>query len=112
MSPTGLIIGLGVGSVAMLIFLVIIMTLIIRKIETQRKEKMRQRFFNQNRGQLLQQLLPQRAGIAERMIVIALEELEKATNKFDKARELGGGGHGTVYKGILSSVLWQLRSQR
>jgi serine/threonine protein kinase len=103
-SPTGLIIGLGVGSGTMLIFLVIITTLIIRKIKTQRKEKMRQRFFNQNHGQLLQQLLPQRAGITERMIVITLEELEKATNNFDKARELGGGGHGTVYKGILSSL--------
>jgi serine/threonine protein kinase len=103
-SHTGLIIGLGVGSGAMFIFLFIITTLIIRKIKTQRKEKMRQRFFNQNHGQLLQQLLPQRAGIAERMIVITLEEVEKATNNFDKARELGGGGHGTVYKGILSSL--------
>jgi serine/threonine protein kinase len=103
-SPTGLIIGLSIGSGAMLIFLVMVTTLIIHKIKTQRKEKMRQRFFNQNHGQLLQQLLPQRAGITERMIVITLEELEKATNNFDKARELGGGGHGTVYKGILSSL--------
>ena len=51
----------------------------------------------------MRQLVSQRADIAERMI-ISLDELEKATNKFDKARELGGGGHGTVYKGILSDL--------
>ena len=60
-------------------------------------------FFEQNRGQLLQQLVCHRTDIAERMIV-TLEELEKATNNFDKSRELGGGGHGIVYKGILSSL--------
>lgn len=58
----------------------------------------RQKFFKQNRGHLLQQLI-----IAERMI-ISLAEMEKATNNFDKAREIGGGGHGTVYKGILSDL--------
>jgi serine/threonine protein kinase len=45
----------------------------------------------------------QKADIAERMI-IPLVELEKATNNFDKAREIGGGGHGTVYKGIMSDL--------
>jgi hypothetical protein len=61
---------------------------------------LRQKFFKQNRGHLLQQLVSQKADIAERMI-IPLGELDKATNSFDKAREIGKGGHGTVYKAIL-----------
>ncbi|CAN6222695.1 unnamed protein product [Urochloa humidicola] len=100
---TGLIIGLGIGSGAMLLILVLGTTFIIRTIQTRTKQRMRQRFFKQNRGQLLQQLVCQRADIAERMIV-TLEELEKATNNFDSARKIGGGGHGIVYKGILSSL--------
>ncbi|KAL6658255.1 hypothetical protein ACP70R_003841 [Stipagrostis hirtigluma subsp. patula] len=102
-TPAGIIIGLGVGSGALLLFLGLGTALVIGKIKSRKKRKLRQRFFKQNRGQLLQQLVCQRADIAERMI-ITLEELEKATNNFDEARELGGGGHGTVYKGILSSL--------
>ncbi|XBH94030.1 hypothetical protein VPH35_084870 [Triticum aestivum] len=64
---------------------------------------MKRKFFDQDRGRLLQQLVSQSADIAERM-TITLEELEKATHDFDKARELGHGGHGTVYKGILSDL--------
>lgn len=63
---------------------------------------LKRKFFQQNRGQLLQQLVSQSAGIAERMI-ITLEELEKATHCFDKDLIVGGGGHGIVYKGILSN---------
>lgn len=64
---------------------------------------MKRKFFEQNRGQLFEQLVSQRTDIAEKMI-ITLDELAKATNNFDKSRELGGGGHGTVYKGILSDL--------
>ncbi|KQK07900.1 hypothetical protein BRADI_2g38300v3 [Brachypodium distachyon] len=74
-----------------------------KKLKHRRAQILKRQFFENNRGQLLRHLVSQRADIAERMI-ITLEEIEKATNNFDKARELGGGGHGTVYKGILSDL--------
>jgi serine/threonine protein kinase len=77
------------------------MFLIIRKIKLHRAKQLKEKFFNQNRGQLLKKLVSHRTDIAERMI-ITLDELEKATNNFDQTRKIGRGGHGTVYKGILS----------
>uniref|UniRef100_A0A0D9XGS6 Protein kinase domain-containing protein n=1 Tax=Leersia perrieri TaxID=77586 RepID=A0A0D9XGS6_9ORYZ len=102
-SKLGLSIGIGVGSGAGLLVIALCAVLLTRKIKNQRARIMRQKFFRQNRGHLLQQLVSQKADIAERMI-IPLAELEKATNNFDESRELGGGGHGTVYKGILSDL--------
>jgi serine/threonine protein kinase len=99
----GLSVGIGVGSGAGLLVMGLGATFLIRKVKKQRARMLRQKFFKQNRGHLLQQLVSQNADIAERMI-IPLPELEKATNNFDKSRELGGGGHGTVYKGILSDL--------
>ncbi|CAM0952910.1 unnamed protein product [Alopecurus aequalis] len=99
----GLIVGIGVGIGAGFILFIIMAIFIAQRFKLRRARKLRQKFFKQNRGQLLQQLVPQRVDIAERMI-IPLDELEKATNNFDKSRELGGGGHGTVYKGILSDL--------
>ncbi|CAD6231042.1 unnamed protein product [Miscanthus lutarioriparius] len=99
----GLSVGLGVGSGAGLLVLVLGSTFVARGIKNRRARMLKQKFFKQNRGHLLQQLVSQNTDIAERMI-IPLVELEKATNNFDNARKLGGGGHGTVYKGILSDL--------
>ncbi|RCV20120.1 hypothetical protein SETIT_4G030600v2 [Setaria italica] len=99
----GLSIIIGVGSAAGFILLVVIIVFITQRFKQMRAMKLKQRNFEQNRGQLLQQLISQRTDIAERMI-ITLDELAKATNNFDPARELGGGGHGTVCKGILSDL--------
>ncbi|KAM3259839.1 hypothetical protein ACQJBY_051247 [Aegilops geniculata] len=99
----GLSIGIGIGSGAALLFLVLGAIFVTRKLKRQRAKVSKQKFFKQNRGHLLEQLVSQKADIAERMI-IPLVELEKATNNFDKAREIGGGGHGMVYKGIMSDL--------
>ncbi|WVZ49564.1 hypothetical protein U9M48_000906 [Paspalum notatum var. saurae] len=101
--PTGLIIGLSVASGPALLLLVLGIILVLRKIKQRRAKVLKQKYFRQNRGQLLQQLVSQNSDIAERMI-IPVDELAKATNNFDKSRELGSGGHGTVYKGILSDL--------
>ncbi|CAN6374548.1 unnamed protein product [Urochloa humidicola] len=100
-SSTGLIIGVSIGPTILLFVLGII--LLLRKMKQRRVKVLKQKYFKQNRWHLLQQLVSQDTDIAERMI-IPVDELAKATNNFDKTRELGGGGHGTVYKGILSNL--------
>jgi len=88
-----------VASIPTVLLLVLGIISVLRKIKQHRVKVLKQKYFKQNRGQLLQQMVSQKADIAERMI-IPVDELEKATNNFAKSRELGGGGHDTVYKGI------------
>ncbi|TVU05253.1 hypothetical protein EJB05_48411 [Eragrostis curvula] len=99
-SSQGLTIGLVVSCGSVFLLLAFGGPFVTRKIQLRKAKKRKQKFFKQNHGLLLQQLISQKAGIGERMI-ISLAELEKATNNFDRAREVGGGGHGVVYKGIL-----------
>ncbi|KAJ4819027.1 Wall-associated kinase family protein [Rhynchospora pubera] len=75
----------------------------IELLEKRKQEKLKQKFFNQNKGFLLQQRIKNSDEDAtQRMRIFTLDELEKATNKFDNSLILGQGGHGEVYKGILS----------
>ncbi|KAL6859019.1 hypothetical protein ACP4OV_018021 [Aristida adscensionis] len=95
----GVYFAMGVGIGMFLLLMVLAAIFGTKRFKIRKDRKMREHFFKQNRGLLLQQLVDK--DIAEKMI-FSLEELEKATNRFDEARVLGGGGHGTVYKGILS----------
>jgi hypothetical protein len=73
----GLSIGLGLGGGTSLL-LVIGAPFISRKIKLQKEKRMREKFFNQNHGLLLQQLVSHNGDIGERM-TITLRGLERRT---------------------------------
>nr|XP_010928975.1 wall-associated receptor kinase 2-like [Elaeis guineensis] len=62
--------------------------------------KLKEKYFHQNGGLLLEQQLSTREGTNCARIFSA-EELKQATCNYDNARILGTGAYGTVYKGVL-----------
>ncbi|GLT38237.1 hypothetical protein SLA2020_124980 [Shorea laevis] len=95
--PVILGISLGFGVVCLLIG-----TYWLYKILEKRKKKnLQKQFFEQNGGLLLQQQLSSTEGNIEKTKIFSTQELERATDHFNRNRILGQGGQGTVYKGML-----------
>ncbi|XP_022773314.1 wall-associated receptor kinase 2-like [Durio zibethinus] len=89
--------GIGIGLFALLLGI----TLTFLMLRQRQIAKLREKYFRQNGGNLLQEHLSQREGCGEKVKVFAAEELEKATNSYHESTFLGQGGQGTVYKGTL-----------
>ncbi|KAE8021955.1 hypothetical protein FH972_007801 [Carpinus fangiana] len=63
--------------------------------------KLKERFFRQNGGLILQQQLRKQQRPRETAKIFNVEELKKATNNYEESKIIGQGGFGTVYKGFL-----------
>nr|GMD59205.1 putative wall-associated receptor kinase-like 16 [Ipomoea batatas] len=68
----------------------------------QRKSlQMREKFFRDNGGMILQQRITQGGASSGTTRIFSAEELKKATNNYDHTRIIGQGGFGIVYRGHL-----------
>ncbi|XVE61012.1 hypothetical protein DITRI_Ditri06bG0005800 [Diplodiscus trichospermus] len=63
--------------------------------------KLREKYFRENGGLLLQQQNPFRQSAVETNKIFTAKELEKATDNYSENRIIGEGGNGMVYQGVL-----------
>ncbi|KAJ3680199.1 hypothetical protein LUZ60_016477 [Juncus effusus] len=63
--------------------------------------KIREKYFQQYGGRMLLEEMKSKHG--QNFTIFTEEELNKATNNFDKNNMIGQGGNGTVYKGTLEN---------
>ncbi|XP_057804945.1 putative wall-associated receptor kinase-like 16 [Salvia miltiorrhiza] len=71
-------------------------------LQNRRLIKMRQHYFHQNGGMLLQQKLHGRDRSQDLAKIYSEFELKRATKNFHNSMIIGEGGYGTVYKGFLA----------
>ena len=65
-------------------------------IKKRRLFKLKEQFFRQNGGLILQQQLSDKEGSSETTKIYTAKELNKATKNYDASRIMGQEGYGTV----------------
>ncbi|CAL5045674.1 unnamed protein product [Urochloa decumbens] len=92
-----LTIGIFICSILVIVCISILLT---RECQKRKLVKEKERLFRENGGPILHKQIQSRQ--IDTVILFTVEDLDTATNNFDKSTVLGTGGHGTVYKGSLS----------
>ncbi|XXG50342.1 hypothetical protein AAC387_Pa02g4374 [Persea americana] len=87
------------GTGLSLLFLLIASTWTFWLWRKRRSMKLKEKFFQQNGGLMLQQKISTRR--SDTFKIFTVEELERATNNYDASTIVGQGGFGIVYKGVL-----------
>ncbi|KAG6469558.1 putative wall-associated receptor kinase-like 16 [Zingiber officinale] len=85
-----------IGTSISLTFLLVFGMCICMIYQRRKLVQSRKRYFSEHGGM---QLLEEMRKLSLAFRIFSKEELERATNRFDKNRILGQGGYGTVYKG-------------
>ncbi|KAK7340333.1 hypothetical protein VNO77_21035 [Canavalia gladiata] len=98
--PTKLVASLGVGIGAGFLCLFLLGYRLYRYIQKKRESIRKEKLFRQNGGYLLLEKFSS-YGKGEMAKLFTAEELQRATDNYNKSRFLGQGGYGTVYKGML-----------
>ncbi|KAK7340332.1 hypothetical protein VNO77_21034 [Canavalia gladiata] len=98
--PAKLVIALGVGIGAGFLCLFLLGYKLYQCIKKKRERIRKEKMFKQNGGYLLLEKFSS-YGKGEMAKLFTAEELQRATDNYNKSRFLGQGGYGTVYKGML-----------
>eukprot|EP00268_Persea_americana_P016594 TRINITY_DN17871_c0_g1_i2.p1 TRINITY_DN17871_c0_g1~~TRINITY_DN17871_c0_g1_i2.p1 ORF type:complete len:743 (+),score=63.50 TRINITY_DN17871_c0_g1_i2:317-2545(+) len=93
------ILNVTLGTSSCLLFLLIASTWAYCLWRKRRSIKLKEKFFLQNRGLMLQQKISTRRGNTFK--IFTTKELERATNNYNAGTIVGEGGFGIVYKGVL-----------
>ncbi|KAJ6391749.1 hypothetical protein OIU77_025672 [Salix suchowensis] len=97
-----LVVKILVGVGASVIVLVAVSGLLYFGHQKRKLIKLKEKYFQQNGGLMLQQRLAGREESTSAAKIYTAEELEKATDNFDESNIIGRGGYGIVYKGIFA----------
>ncbi|CAA2957468.1 Serine threonine kinase [Olea europaea subsp. europaea] len=93
-----LVAGISIGITVLILLICWLLSILNRR----KLNTMKQKFFLQNGGLLLQERLTQRQQLPVIVNIFSSAELKKATDNFHDSRIVGQGGYGTVYKGLLA----------
>ncbi|KAL8110596.1 G-type lectin S-receptor-like serine/threonine-protein kinase LECRK3 [Apium graveolens] len=103
--------GIAGGLALMLVFL-LLSHWGVRRHQQVKNKKLKENYFQQNGGILLQQLLYKSESTVEKAKIYTEEELRKATNDFDESNVIGQGGYGVVYKGVVDDAVIAIKKSK